>query len=124
MHINRDRRGKRMLAATMRTERIADQPIIIRDVSRRGIGARATVSGPIVGERVTIRTNDGQEVAGKVQWARESRFGIELERDINPDAFQAAGTSWDITDRPFPRGHVYDQFKPVSKPYRPGLKSK
>ena len=45
-----------------------------------------------------------------------------LAREIDPARFTFGHKSWASATRPFPRGHVYDQFRPVSAPRRPGLK--
>jgi hypothetical protein len=122
MAISRDPRGKRMLLATMRGEKLAEQKIIVGDVSPRGIGARAKGACPTPGSRVLISFSNGVELGGEVRWARKDRFGVQLEGEVDPQELQGSGNSWEAAIRPFEQGHVYDQFRPVSRPYRPGLK--
>ena len=123
MEGNRDPRGMRMLAAMMSFGDCPAQRIIVKDLSCRGLGARATRYPPPVGMIVTISFSQGTTLTGQVRWASGNRFGALLDQEINPDEFRGAGDGWDgAANRTFPSGHVFDQFKPVASTHRPGFK--
>lgn len=122
MEGNRDPRGMRMLAAMMSFGDCPEQRIIVKDLSCRGLGARATRNPPPVGALVTISFNQGRILTGQVRWTSGKRFGTLLDQDVNPDDFRGAGDGWDTANRAFPSGHVFDQFKPVGSTHRPGFK--
>lgn len=124
MAINREPRGRRMLSASMRGDELAEQKIVIADVSPRGLGARARGECPPAGTRILIALSNGLELSGEVRWVRKERFGVQLDQEVDPGQVQGAGGSWEVASRPFDPGHVFDQFRPVSRPYRPGLKVK
>lgn len=111
-----------MLLATMRGEEFAEQKIVIGDVSPRGIGARAQGECPPQGSRIVISFSNGMELGGEVRWARNGRFGVQLEKEVDPRELQGSGGSWEAANRPFDPSHVFDQFRPVTRAYRPGLK--
>lgn len=122
MSVNREERGRRMLAGIMHSETGSEQRIIIKDISAHGIGARATGSPPSVEDRISIYLSQGRVLKGVVRWVSGNRFGVLLDGEIDPTSFQGSGGSWDVAEQKLPPGHVYDQFRPVSRGYRPGLK--
>ena len=117
--IAREARSHRMFVATIWTARLGERPIVVRDLTP--FGARLRAHGLSVGERITVSLN-GERVDAEVRWVRHGRFGARLAREIDPARFTFGHKSWASATRPFPRGHVYDQFRPVSAPRRPGLK--
>ena len=113
-----------MLAGTMHYGDTPEQRIVVRDISSQGIGARATGTPPAAGERVSLYLSQGRLLTGRVRWVRGDRFGVLLDATIDPNAFLGSGGSWEVVEQKFPPGHVYDQFKPVGRAYRPGLKAR
>lgn len=83
----REPRTRMIIAATMAGEGIAEHEILIRNISRRGIGARSRHGAPRIGERVTIRIGGLAEFPGTVRWTQGDQFGLLLDRDIDPSAF-------------------------------------
>jgi hypothetical protein len=51
----------------MRSERLTEQSIIIRNLSPRGIGARSRGMIPIEGEQVLLKF-DGRVIVGRIRW--------------------------------------------------------
>jgi len=118
---SRDPRSHRMFVAAIRSRRLGEQPIIVRNISRHGIGARIRSGAPEVGEELVF-VLDGELLEGQVRWVRKDRFGALLFQEVDPSRFNFAHKSWASASRPFEPGHVYDQFRPVSDTRRPGLK--
>ena len=104
----------------MHSERLAEQPIIIRNLSPRGIGARAHGLPPLEGEEVFLKL-DGRELVGRVRWVRGDRFGVHL-RDPIDGAVRMPASPWAPAKNPSAGFHVFERFKPVAKPWRPGVK--
>jgi hypothetical protein len=119
----REKRSHRMFAATLHSKRVGEKSIIIRNISPHGISARMQPPMLEPGEMVTISLN-GETVDAQVRWVRRDRFGARLSREVDPSCFNFAGKSWEGVTQPFERGHVFDQFRPVSDSRRPGLKTR
>jgi hypothetical protein len=100
----------------MHSERLAEQTIIVRNLSSRGIGARAKGTLPMEGEEVFLQFN-GREIVGRVRWVLGDRFGIHLRDPIDRDMLVSKESQPET-----PGFHVFDGFKPVERPWRPGLK--
>jgi len=77
-------RDSMLLMATCRMPRQAnEQKIKVRNLSKNGLMAEATVQ-PQVGDWVTITLRNIGEVDGTVAWVRDNRFGVALARNIDP----------------------------------------
>lgn len=70
--LERERRNGHILTATMRSERLPEQSILIRNLSHRGIGARTLGAPPIEGEEVMLQL-DGRAIVGRIRWVRGIR---------------------------------------------------
>lgn len=115
----RDKRSNHILTATLRSERLTEKTIIVRNLSSRGIGARARGLLPIEGEEVFLLL-DNQELVGRVRWVRGDKFGIYLRDPIdNPD--ESRISPWPLREEAKPGFQVADRFKPVEKAWRPRL---
>jgi len=119
----REARPARLVRASIRSDRLPETDVLIRNISRRGIGAKARLDPLQVGDTVFIRLGPVDEVAGTVRWVRGDRFGVHLHDELNPDRFNFSGSDWTSINRPYDRGHVYDQFRPAGRAWRPGIKS-
>lgn len=117
---DRASRSRRMFVATIRSERSGEQSIIVRNLSRSGIGGRLRNGTLQAGEPISIILN-GQPHEAKVRWVRKDCFGASLAHEIDPKSFNFRNRKWECTDRPW-GGHVFDQFKPMMDGRRPGLK--
>lgn len=107
------------MTATMHSHSCPKQPIYVRNVSSRGLGGRVKGVAPAEGEEVVIELS-GKSMVGRVRWVRGDRFGIHLRDAIDGADFKALSV-WPISDGS-PCFQVADCFKPVSKPWRPGVK--
>lgn len=113
-------RTNRVFKASIVSEGRGEYPIIVRNLSAHGIGGRG-LEGLAAGERISFRLN-GELIEGEVSWVRGDRFGAKLHQEIDPSAFTFGHKNWDAVHSPIEPGHVFEQFKPVSDPRRPGLK--
>jgi hypothetical protein len=118
-----ENRSCRVVAASICCERFGETPIIIRNISSKGVGARIRAGQLRVGERVTLMVR-GRILHGEVRWTRGDQFGVELDEEVDPSIFLVGQASANDLQRPFARSHVYDQFKPVVDGRRPGLKTR
>jgi hypothetical protein len=76
-----------IIAATMNREQGTAQEILIRNISRRGLGARTHQAPPRLGERVSIRIDTVPEISGAIRWVNGDQFGVLLDRDLDPALF-------------------------------------
>ena len=106
---HRDKRDGHLLHATIQSNRMGERPIIIRNLARRGIGARTLGVAPIEGEEVVVRF-DGRELIGRVRWVRGQRFGIHMRDVIDGEDFSAETSVWTQREPPSPGFHVFDCF--------------
>jgi hypothetical protein len=119
----REPRSRRMLMATMYVDHGAPLSVVIGNISRHGLGARAKGKMPSVGDHVMIMVqNKGENLQGTVCWSQNDRFGVSLARAIEPQVFLGSGGSWEVACQPFEKSHVFDQFRPVTECRRPGLR--
>jgi hypothetical protein len=103
----RDPRTRLTMAATLMGERTGKQEILIRNVSRRGIGARSRQKMPEVGERVRVRIDTFADISGTVRWAQGDQFGLSLDQDLDPAIFNARPA-----DTHRPGIGIFDDFTP------------
>lgn len=121
--LERDVRSCRIFLATVRNERIGTRKITVRNLSRRGLGARCEV--PLeVGERVLVDLGDAGELEGVVRWATGDRFGLLLGQAIAPDSFNFSGKDWSVAQPRVEPGHVPEHVRPVARAWRPGFKTR
>jgi hypothetical protein len=117
----REERAGRIFVGAVLSERVGAQTIIVRNVSRWGMGGR-TRSQPLEpGESVTLSLG-GESVKGEVRWVRKDSFGVRFDREIDPTRFKFAGKSWECVNPPLDTGHVFDRFRPSTDCRRPGVK--
>ena len=121
----RDTRAGRIFVAQMAREHALSQEILVRNISRQGLAARARGSAPTVGERVVVTLGPWGDIAAIVQWVRGDRFGLKLTQEIATELFNFAGKDWTpATNKTFEVGHVFDHFKPSENYRRPPVKPK
>ena len=78
------------LSATANPPSAGEVPIVVRDISRRGllIEAESTTLSP--GDLITIDLPDRGLVTAQVAWASGAYFGCQLDQTISPAAVSAA----------------------------------
>jgi hypothetical protein len=122
-HVAREGRSPRIVRATIRNNRIAESVIVIRNMSRMGIGGKLTSNSLRPGEAVVVSLDPVGEIEGTVRWVRGDRFGVQLHDELVPERFDFTGSDWSSVTPPLSQGHVYDLFKPTKRAWRPGIKS-
>jgi len=113
-------RAGRLFNASIFCERRGEMPIMVRNISPSGLGARG-VSGLERGERITVRLNN-ELIGAEVCWSHRNQFGVRLDTQVDPSLFTFDHKGWENSHRPLEPGHVFDQFKPVTDFRRPGLR--
>lgn len=92
----------------------------MRNLSEKGLGGKVQGAPPRPGEEVVIRF-EGREMVGRVRWVKGARFGVHLRDAIDGD-HPAVTPPWPRAKNASPGFHVFDRFKPVEKPWRPGVR--
>lgn len=88
----RESRRARLLRATLRRADQTEAPVMVRNISERGLGISCRANAPWVGEAISITLPGSPALAGVVRWSRGANYGIELEMPINPDHFAEAAS--------------------------------
>lgn len=114
LHQRRDVRERRLLKAQMVHPRHGKIDIVVRDISKRGIGGKCDLD-LIAGEDVTICLPSHSPVAGQIAWRIGISFGVTLSRDIDPVLVRNAAGSQNAAYQ------VPDHFQPTSDFKRPGF---
>lgn len=117
-----EERSSRMFLAALRDAQGASVKITVRNLSRLGVGARASEAVPPLGETVFIELGPFGDVEGVVRWVSGNRFGVALTQPIDPEHFDFSGKDWSVANKQFDTNHVYTQFRPVGDVKRPPLK--
>lgn len=84
------------------------------------MGSKVQGVPPRQGEEVVIRF-EGREIVGRVRWVKGACFGVHLRDAIDGD-HPAVTPPWPRAETPSPGFQVFDRFKPVGKPWRPGVR--
>lgn len=102
----RDRRYSRMMLARFADGKLAGQDVIIRNISKRGLGAATQGSLPQVGDSLSIKLPTGPTISGVVRWADGPTFGLALDVEMDPNSLAdvekrlrtpAASPEWEIS---------------------------
>ena len=75
----RAKRDSHLLTALLRSARLAECPVLVRNLSSRGIGARVHGQPPLEGEEVFLKL-DGRELVGRVRWVRHLSYSTAGNR--------------------------------------------
>ena len=82
----RERRVRCLLRGTMIDERNVSSEIVIRNVSRHGIGAALRQGRHLrVPQNVAISLPNDVVAWGETRWVSDQNFGILLEHELDPD---------------------------------------
>lgn len=84
--MNRRTAPSRMLGfrdGTLTGVHTPEQPIVIRDLSPRGLGARVLGKSPELGERVVVTIDTLGEVKAMVKWVSRDLFGLHFSRSLS-----------------------------------------
>jgi len=69
--------------ATLSGARTPPQSIVIRDLSRKGLGARAGAKTPELGERVVVTIDSLGELKAMVKWVSRDLFGLHFTGSLS-----------------------------------------
>lgn len=75
--------------ATLQGANTPLQPVIIRGLSQRGLGAKALTKTPDLGERVVLKTETGSELKAMVKWVSRDLFGLHFFRSLSRSQLEA-----------------------------------
>lgn len=99
-------RGKRLLNARLIRKHGGTLPIVIRNISRSGLGAMCSKLALLHCERVKIVLPTHVEVSGIVRWVNGRHFGVELTHALDVDLLASqmrilhelkrAEAAWDV----------------------------
>lgn len=78
----REVRHPRIVRALLKTRYGSEQDVVIRNVSKRGLGITCKGAAPVKGERVTVVLPGGLPVSGEVRWFAGHAFGMHLDEDF------------------------------------------
>jgi predicted RNase H-like HicB family nuclease len=82
----REKRGARLVRASLRLANGATMPIVVRNLSERGIGVTCKTTPPARGEVVHVTLPGSSEMQGVVRWSRDGGFGIELSGPVDANS--------------------------------------
>ncbi|PNU03858.1 PilZ domain-containing protein [Novosphingobium guangzhouense] len=77
--ILRERRRRRCTRFALTDSLGRRIPVIVRDISSRGLSAAASGQAPRINEVVRATLDDGREVWGLVRWRDGNLFGVEFD---------------------------------------------
>ena len=82
----RDARQRRLVMASLSFEKIKNQEMVIRNVSKRGLGGATQGLAPAEGARVSVTLPNGNEIHGIVRWREGPCFGLALDFELHAEA--------------------------------------
>jgi hypothetical protein len=97
----------------------ATYDVVIRNVSRFGLGLKCREAQLAEGEDITVELPLVGRVQGTVQWVRNGNCGVRLQQEIDPQSLLFVDNQ-EVRpkDDPF---RVFDRFQPDKSTYRPGF---
>lgn len=120
---DREVRSGRMFQAAVENARIGQQRVTIRNVSEHGLGGRSQV--PLEpGEQLVVTLQGLGRIDATVRWSDGSRFGLRLDRPIDPSRLTFGDKDWSVASAAvlMPTDRASDRFKPVTSTWRPGFR--
>jgi hypothetical protein len=86
----RDTRRARLVRGSLRFVSGTQIPIVIRNLSERGLGVSCRTAPPAPGETVVVSLPGSPDLDGVVRWTRDNTFGIELTGSVDAQEIAAA----------------------------------
>ena len=86
----REERRARLVRGTLRQANGTVIPILVRNLSERGLGINCKTKPPQRGETVLISLPGSNELDGMVRWVRGHDFGVELSGTVDAEELAAA----------------------------------
>lgn len=109
-----DERRRRLLKAHMTHPRHGEIEILVRDVSKHGIGGKCDYD-LLAGEAVTITLPSRSPVTGRIAWRTGLAFGVRLDSSIDPGGVRTS------SELAAPAYQVPEHFQPAGDFKRPGF---
>ena len=86
----REQRRARLVRGSMRLANGTVMPILVRNLSERGLGVACKTRPPARGDAVTITLPGSPELKGVVRWVREYNMGIALDATVDTNSLADA----------------------------------
>ena len=86
----RDTRRARLVRGTLRFANGTQIPIVIRNLSERGLGVSCRTAPPQPGETVVVTLPGSPALDGIVRWTQDMTFGIELTGSVDAEEIASA----------------------------------
>jgi hypothetical protein len=86
----REERRARLVRGTLRFANGTVIPILVRNLSERGLGMNCKTRPPVRGESVLITLPGSPELEGVVRWVRDRDFGVELSDSVDGEELATA----------------------------------
>lgn len=81
----REPRRARLARGVLRLSGGREVQIVVRNMSRHGLGLSSHAGPPMTGEAVTVSLPGHDDLHGVVRWVRNHNFGVELTTSVNPE---------------------------------------
>ena len=85
----REQRKHRLLRGVIRSQEIGDQEVLIRNLSRRGLGGKALGSPLKIGAKVEVIIRGEIALAATVRWTKCNSFGLKFCHEIDDEVIVA-----------------------------------
>jgi hypothetical protein len=86
----RETRRARLLRGSLRLSSGTVIPILVRNLSERGLGMSSKSTPPKRGEMVIVTLPGSPELNGVVRWVRDKDFGVELTGSVDSEQLATA----------------------------------
>jgi hypothetical protein len=118
----RERRFGRFFGVKIERTGRETEKAVVSNISSLGMGGKDPI-GFIAGERVTVLLPLGVRIVATVCWCERGRFGLRLDRMINPEAIRFSEDSWKEAQVARPvQNFDFEAFRPASSTKRPGFR--
>lgn len=121
----REARSGRIFQVGLENARIGNLRATIRNVSQHGLGGRCGI--PLEpGERLIVSIESAGRIGASVRWCDGQRFGLKLDKAIDPARLMFANKPWDAAAAAAlrPSDATATPFRPVTSTWRPGFRSR
>ncbi len=115
----REQRHARLIKGRISKPGSASFEVLVRNVSRSGMGIKSSSLQLAVGETVSIDLAIVGWVEGVVSWVHSDNAGVRLNQEIDPQALRFS--SHEVVDYKQEPFQVHDRFRPEISTWRPGF---
>jgi PilZ domain len=112
----------RFIGVTLERTGHETEKAIVSNISSRGMGGKCAIALE-PGERVMAHLPLGVRLGAIVRWCERGRFGLMLDREIDPETVRFSEEAWAETRAAQPvQDFGFEAFRPVSSTKRPGFR--